>query len=167
MLSPPRQMERYKGLVNAAALDSLNQLLVDDPGSLEAQRMFDRQLARAVWRQDARLALRVWNASETARSCIEIVGHCAKLVQPAVFSEWVNSVQRAAADQEIEELQHAALHAAGRARPPAGVPAAKTRKARLWAPFGKRLTLRAFTAGGCAHTDALAKLDALAAYWAP
>ncbi|CAK0905842.1 unnamed protein product [Prorocentrum cordatum] len=71
-MSPPRQMERYKVLIDAAAYDTLQQILVTDIDKPEAQLIFARQAARAIWRQDARLAQKVANSSEVFDSCVNI-----------------------------------------------------------------------------------------------
>eukprot|EP00959_Pyramimonas_sp_CCMP1952_P301611 6310574-Pyramimonas_sp.AAC.1 len=63
-MSPPRQLERYKVLIDSAAYDTLQQILVTDIDKPEAQLIFARQAAHAIWRQDARLAQKVANSSE-------------------------------------------------------------------------------------------------------
>eukprot|EP00959_Pyramimonas_sp_CCMP1952_P126730 2650733-Pyramimonas_sp.AAC.1 len=55
-MSPPRQLLRYKDLVQAAAFNTMQSIWVNESDSLEAQLIFVRQAARCVWRQNTTLA---------------------------------------------------------------------------------------------------------------
>jgi len=106
VLSLPRDLQLgvYKRCIWEAARVTRDHLLTHDPSGEESQRLVVDSIGRAVWRQDLKLARRVFNGSSLARGHIVIEGNNVSLVNPEAFDVLYNQVRFTQKSQALQRL---------------------------------------------------------------
>ena len=105
MLSPRAKLNGAEQLVHYAAEIAAKYMLTTDIDNNPAQLILARQAARAVWRDDQRLAERVMRASSEAAAAAEIIEGQVALTRPEVFQSWTARAHFHAAERDIAVIQ--------------------------------------------------------------
>ena len=163
--SPPDEYKYFTRILQAAANDVQQELLVTGGWSKGSTAIIWRQLARAFWRQNWRLAQLVVAQNAWARELVQVDAN-AKTVSILDFSEFqrrckfaqrkeaANQRRSLEADTQQEPEEHRRMQLVAQQR-------ALRRRARLWAPLNARRYLAVLEVAGGELTEASAIRDAL------
>ncbi|CAK0833918.1 unnamed protein product, partial [Prorocentrum cordatum] len=166
-MSPPFQVELYKELMRIAGVETRDQLFKSRPNHPGALLQVARVVARVVWRQDKRLARKMLESHPMVEELLEICGSDVRLRHPPSFQEWSAKIQREALDQQKAEIEDRRARE-GDSRRLRMQAKALERKARLWSPIGRRITLAAaHVSAGATVSDPAERTKALGEHWKP
>ncbi|CAK0803153.1 unnamed protein product, partial [Prorocentrum cordatum] len=92
--SPPVATEHYKYMMKEAAREARNILFYSAPDLPGTLQLVARGIARAVWRQDAALALKLIETSQHAADALTVDGQVVSLRHAPSFEQWAAGVHR-------------------------------------------------------------------------
>eukprot|EP00959_Pyramimonas_sp_CCMP1952_P171567 3585326-Pyramimonas_sp.AAC.1 len=136
----------YKKLTIAGARFARNSIMLRRPSSSLAKYMIVRSAARAVFRQDARLAERLQASHYLARNHLQIdfVNNTVTLSVPELFTELSNHLHSEVARKQQAQLQDAAqAHGNPQVQQKLRERAKRPQKvSELWSPLDRRHLLQ-------------------------
>ena len=177
LCDPPEQLRLAVLCRQLAGAATRDLQLEQQPHRLESRAMVARSIARAVYRQDARMA-RALRAHHPWTRVVLLVsaGGEVSLADPAKFNAMHAGLQQQEARRRKERLEKEAEDAIcpGRRQRALGRKSAAGRRAQLWNPFRRRKFLACVTSAteGSGATEPSAvgpagNLEALTQYWRP
>ncbi|CAK0810355.1 unnamed protein product, partial [Prorocentrum cordatum] len=92
--SPPVATEHYKYMMKEAARGARDILFFSAPDLPGTLQLVARGIARAVWRQDAALALKLIETSQHAADALTVDGEVVSLRHAPSFEQWAAGVHR-------------------------------------------------------------------------
>ncbi|CAK0903885.1 unnamed protein product [Prorocentrum cordatum] len=166
-LSPPSKLTLTTELLREIAREARDCMLETSTNRGDVQLQIAKSIARAVWRQDRRLAARLFRVHQTAQDHLALIGEQVKLVYPVKFEEWASNLFRQDADQRQAAISHATLR--GRLRPAQARAQshALQRKIKFWNPISKRLVLAGVKTSVGTVMGPKDRLQKLAEHWQP
>jgi len=105
------QMPMLKAIIFESARKVRDYLITHDSQGVESQRLVISSVARAVWRQDYKLANRLINSSPLALSLLGVSGSSVFLLDPPSFDNLFNETRHAQKQEHLQTLQSERLAA--------------------------------------------------------
>ncbi|CAK0907413.1 unnamed protein product [Prorocentrum cordatum] len=166
-LPPPARLLQSTELPREVARAARDRTHEGNPGQGAVQLQRAKSIARAVWRQDCKLAVRPLRAHAKAQDILDISMDQIKLTDPASFEERASAIFRQDADQrraavDLARQRGRLPHAEARAQSQP-----LRRKSQLWNPIIKRLVLTGAKTITGTVTGPTERLQKLMEHWQP
>jgi len=169
-LPPSRQLPLLKSIFIEASRVVRDYLVTHDSSGVESQRLVAASVARAAWRNDARLARRLIGSSTLAASFLGVSGNTVYLLDPNAFDLFFNETritqkQEVLAKLQKEKLATNSINAKKQLK--SQMQGVRRMMALFW-PSGKRLKLAGIRqSDGTTFCSPQDMQQALRDYWGP
>ena len=107
LLESPKHMQLplLKNIILEASRAVRDHLITHDAQGVESQRMVVASVARAVWRQDVRLANRLLHSSPLASTLLGVSGCTVFLLDPPFLDNLFNETRHSQKQEHLQSLQ--------------------------------------------------------------